>query len=856
MRICILPLMLLYTAIVIAQDKKNSFDFEHEYGDIVRLSNENKLDSAVYRLERLEKTMSLFGNPFPAKNYSYVIYSLCDIYIKQNELKKAEKIIEFGEHTLLLHGEQAYVQRKLLYIQKGQIRLMLENVDGAKDSFSQSKNLYEKDGDVMSIDYALCLNGLALTYQKTGDYCLSNILLNQSVNIFKNVAAASKINAVNDSRYLTIWNNIALNFQYMGDTEISSNIREEILKIEENQNGDSSFLALANTAYAEIQKGNYEVAIKLIDRINESYYGFMYKDYVYQNLLLSLYLSNNEQIVNVIKQYIDYSKNNFSTILLTYAESERENYWSQKSLILEMVTNAVSWKYQTPELLVIAYNNTLYTKTLLTRFSKVISDYAKGNTNPEIRNKYAQLLSLKKNIITKGISSDSVKNIRERINTLEREIISSVGGSSGIVDDSQITCDKVRESLKDGEVAVEFILFPEFLSSNEGEAYYGALIERPDFLHPIFVKLCKKDSFDDVLDKHEMIENEFVDSLYSINNEKLYNLIFHPLEKYLHNGETIYFSPVSGLHKVNLQAIATGGHQRLMDRYVLVEVSSTAKIIENAGRKGTAPLSNAFLIGGVDYNEGIEDMTLEASYYSRFYSQSNLATRSANRGAWDPIPGTLFETQQIDSILNKHKVSSVLLCGGKANEEAFKSLDGKSPEVIHLSTHGFFYEEKEDAATRYFDNTASYANKRLPMQYSGILLAGANNAWLGNQLPANVEDGILTAEEISQLDLCGTEIAVLSACETGLGEIDDIDGVYGLQRGFKMAGVETIVMSLWKIPDDATKILMVKFYENLMAGKSKHQSLKDSQKYLRQVDNGKYDKPEYWASFIMLDGLN
>ena len=96
---------------------------------------------------------------------------------------------------------------------------------------------------------------------------------------------------------------------------------------------------------------------------------------------------------------------------------------------------------------------------------------------------------------------------------------------------------------------------------------------------------------------------------------------------------------------------------------------------------------------------------------------------------------------------------------------------------------------------------------------------------------------------------------VLSACQTALGQIAS-DGIYGLQRGFKKAGANTILMSLDKVDDEATKILMVEFYKNLMEGKTKHQSLKDAQKYLRQINNGKYDKPEYWASFIMLDGLN
>ena len=106
------------------------------------------------------------------------------------------------------------------------------------------------------------------------------------------------------------------------------------------------------------------------------------------------------------------------------------------------------------------------------------------------------------------------------------------------------------------------------------------------------------------------------------------------------------------------------------------------------------------------------------------------------------------------------------------------------------------------------------------------------------------------------MNLPNLDLVSLSACESALGEYGLDDSIMGLQRGFKIAGANTILMSLNKVDDEATRILMVEFYRNLMSGKTKHQSLKDAQKYLRQIDNGKYDKPEYWASFIMLDGLN
>ena len=853
MRLQLLLIIILVVGPIAAQDNR-TIDFDYEYGDIRRLYIENKLDSAEYRLKHLERSLLSSNSLFLAKEYCYTIYSLCDIYVRQNKFKECERIIETAEGVLRSHGEQSYAQRKVLLIQKGQIRILIEDVEGAKKAFLEAKGIFEEERDNSSIDYALCLSGLALTYQKTGDYYLSNILNNVSVNIFKNVAASIGANLNTDSRYLTIWNNIALNFQYMGDVDKANEIREEILRIGDNS-GSGNYLALVNSAYTEIQKGNYEKAIQLIDRANESDYGYMYKDYVYQNLILSLYLSEDKQSVDVLKHYIDYSKRNLSSVLLAYSESERENYWSQRSLILEMVTNAVSWKYQTPELLKESYNITLFTKSLLSRFSKIIFDYARNSSSNEIKEKYGLLLSLKKKLTTKGISKDSVTSFQERINAIERNIIASISNYREIFDDSRITCDNVRKNLKSGEVAIEFVLFPEFHSGKEGTGYYGALIERPEYTHPKFIKLCEFDSFDDVMDKGSFLDNDFIDSLYSLHNEKLYRLIFYPLEKYLHDGETIYFSPVSGLHKVNIQAIPVNG-ERLMDKYRLIEVSSTAQILDTSWKDTQEHLSDAFLIGGVDYSENVEEMVSEALNYARYGTKPYVATRSSNRGLWDPIPGTLIEAQQIDSILCSNKIRTVFLNGAKANEEAFKNLDGNSPAIIHFATHGFFYEEKDDATTHYFDDTNSYANKRLPMQFSGLLLAGANNAWMGNQPPANIEDGILTAEEISQLDLTGTKIAVLSACDTGLGEIDDIDGVYGLQRGFKMAGVKTIVMSLWKVPDEATRILMVEFYKNLVAGKKGQQSLTEAQRCLRNVENGKYNKPHYWASFIMLDGLN
>jgi CHAT domain-containing protein len=133
-----------------------------------------------------------------------------------------------------------------------------------------------------------------------------------------------------------------------------------------------------------------------------------------------------------------------------------------------------------------------------------------------------------------------------------------------------------------------------------------------------------------------------------------------------------------------------------------------------------------------------------------------------------------------------------------------------------------------------------------------LILAGAQKAWLGEPIPDNVEDGVLLAEEIATMDLTGTDLVVLSACETGLGEITS-EGVFGLQRAFKKAGVQTLIMSLWKVDDNATSLFMRTFYKQWLGGKSKHAAFLDAQAAVRECKESDYSNPYYWASFIMLD---
>ncbi|MDR0712809.1 MAG: CHAT domain-containing protein, partial [Bacteroidales bacterium] len=174
--------------------------------------------------------------------------------------------------------------------------------------------------------------------------------------------------------------------------------------------------------------------------------------------------------------------------------------------------------------------------------------------------------------------------------------------------------------------------------------------------------------------------------------------------------------------------------------------------------------------------------------------------------------------------------------------------------LIHLATHGFFLPDAENRAVDEIGRRQGGGREKPaenPLLRSGLIMSGANHQWLAREyvMEEELEDGILTADEISRLNLTKTRLVVLSACETGLGDVENSEGVFGLQRAFKLAGVESLIMSLWKVPDEATAELMILFYNEWLAGNSKQNAFKTAQGKVR----AEYQSPYYWAAFVMMD---
>ena len=336
-------------------------------------------------------------------------------------------------------------------------------------------------------------------------------------------------------------------------------------------------------------------------------------------------------------------------------------------------------------------------------------------------------------------------------------------------------------------------------------------------------------------------------------NYERYSSIWEPLLPYILVGDHIYFSPSGILHQIPIESLPIGNGKVMSDVYHMHRVSSTREL---AMQKEKVRYEKAVLYGNLNYEMTNDEMIAESRVQygdnKNYFVSRGLLEDSIRGYVWTTLSNTEREVDYISDLLNKNQVTTITYQQNKGNEESFKALSGKGYNIIHLATHGFFYPDTEAQKKNYFKrtfmNTSSTYHPDFSMWRSGLVLSGGNRAWKGDTIPNQVEDGILKAQEISDLDLRGADLVVLSACQTGLGEITS-DGVFGLQRAFKMAGVQTIVMSLTEVDDQTTMAMMNKFYTNLFSGQSKHDAFYNAQRYIRSIK----PDPKYWAGWIMLD---
>lgn len=376
----------------------------------------------------------------------------------------------------------------------------------------------------------------------------------------------------------------------------------------------------------------------------------------------------------------------------------------------------------------------------------------------------------------------------------------------------------IRESLYDPEVMIEFILLQR---PDNGARQYAALIFSKTNQSPHFVPLCDEKALRAVvndLDKRD----EFV-----LEN------IWEPLVPYF--GDKVYLSiyPTGLLNTFSFAGIPDRDNRYLCNTYVLgYHLSAIDRILKCT--TATPENKSIVLFGGADY--GLPPPKQENPVRGQGFHY---------------LPSSQKEVAAISNILKKKGCNVQVFSRKEATESAFRSLSlcKESPFILHISTHGFYlpYDPKilnkglnQEGKSGYYD----------PLLRTGLALSGASRAWKDSSSLNLPNDGIITAYEILGMRLMNTELVVLSACNTGLGEIHDGEGVFGLQRAFRSAGARNMIVSLAEVPDKETAEFMSLFYQNWKGGESKHSAFLKAQWEMMK----KYTKePEKWANFVLIE---
>lgn len=397
------------------------------------------------------------------------------------------------------------------------------------------------------------------------------------------------------------------------------------------------------------------------------------------------------------------------------------------------------------------------------------------------------------------------------------------------------TYSDVAKFLDKGEYAIEFLR----VDPVDGKAAeYDALLLSHSSDKPLRVHLCGEEELKAALETPQS-------SLYGIESQTLFNLVWRPLLRNIPKGSSIIYSPDGLLNMFNLD-VTSDGRVRLCDEYSVRRVSSTREVC-----RASTPDRNvdAVLYGGLQY-EMTESEMLERSARYRENPHTLRGLEGIDRSGWTHLPGSGKEVEDVSAVLSSYGHPVRTLEGMEGTEESFKSLSGNSPLILHLATHGFYYDKGHKSDGWYYESLLLQGSGGDPLVRSGLVLAGGQRAWLGESIPDKVEDGILLAEEIADLDLSGTKLLTLSACETALGDVTP-EGVVGLQAAFKRAGVGTMLVSLWKVDDDATREFMTVFYRSLCETGYYQDAIQAARHQMQS--SSKYSNPYYWAGFVIID---
>jgi CHAT domain-containing protein len=572
------------------------------------------------------------------------------------------------------------------------------------------------------------------------------------------------------------------------------------------------FYTQARNIYEKYFNRNHPEYVRILSKQAKVYY--MEKNYKRAK-------SNIEQALN---NYDIFIKQFFPAL----SEREKAKYWNTIKGDFEFYnTLAFSQLEDFRDLTSKVYDYQLLTKALLLSSSIKIRERILSSNDENLKDAYMQWLQ-KKEFLTNALSMSTdqlMENgidpaaLSAEVEKLERDISEKSELFGQNFDNKKITYQNVQKALGKNEVAIEMIRYRHFNHSFTDSIVYVALYVKSDNARPKAIVMPQGYHMEKryLSFYRNAITNQLPD-IYS------YKVFWEPIQKEIGTNTTIYLSPDGVYNQINLEAIPTPDGKYIIDNANIVIVSNTKDLhLRKVKKKQTITTNNkATLFGN-----------------PKFY-----LTASADRRFPD-LPGTEIEVSELKSILKQRGWITDEYVENFASEDQVKNLS--SPKIFHIATHGFYTPALSPDELESLTESEAQLTEN-PLMKTGLLLTGAGDVLSKTKYNYNIESGILTAYEAMSLNLDQTDLVVLSACETGLGDIANGEGVYGLQRAFLVAGAKVLIMSMFKVDDIATQKLILNFYRKWLASNNLRQSFIDAKKELRV----EYPQPYYWGTFMMI----
>ncbi|MEM7548077.1 MAG: CHAT domain-containing tetratricopeptide repeat protein [Bacteroidota bacterium] len=827
----------------------------------------NYADSENY----LNQALELYRDNAMNESHEYIVgvSNLASLYEITGNFGKAEKtyldILEMRSGNKL---SQDYAQvignLATLYRKIGNRTKALEYLESSRDTYQESVGKYHPD-------YAIATNNLAEFYKSQGDLDKAEEFYKEALELFKLVY--SKIHPY----YATALNNLASLNRSKGNYDDALKLYEETLLIDEITVGTKHAVyatTLSNMGLLYFSMGEFEKAepyLKQSLEIRKETLGEKHPSYSKSLSNLGLFYLSQENLQMAEPLFIEAIETQLSQVEVLFpslSEKEKEDYYNTIKQDVERFNSiAILRSKESPSILGEMYNAQLATKAILFNASDKMRRSILGSNDKELIDSFNKWRNLHRDIAAyyqfskEELESQNIDidRLLQMANSLEK----TLSVKSSVFADNQVSLKidwkNIKNSLKKGEAAIELVRFREFKSVKDSDSnseisfgftptvFYAALIITPETIKAPKLVLLEDGSDMEGRDL-AYFKNAF---RFRVEDWNSYNKYWRPIANELEGIDKVYFSPSGVYHTIILDALFNREAERfLIDELDVHRLTSTRDLVEKTGNYTAS--SKAILIGNPDFM--IEPKERGQIVSKNFPESNNFKEHTYNHlleieygaGYLRELPGSEEEIEKIANVMALRSIESSKYIGSNALEEVVKSVN--NPKVLHIATHGFFLESK--LSTGYLQGVS----QENPLFKSGLFLGGAGNSLYRNQnnLPQarGIEDGILTAYEAMNLNLEGTDLVVLSACETGLGRLEHGEGIYGLERSFKVAGAKALLISLFEVEDYATQELMVSFYESWALDGNIRAAFKKAQLDYRK----KHPEPYFWAPFIMIGG--